>query len=81
MNDDSLIVRRIEFDEAGNPTRITVDMTIDHAGDIASVFGGLKPGVGGCTPRTTNLYLELTGQVFNRLWEAGIDGWRRGARE
>lgn len=73
------IVRQIEFDDAGNPIRITVDMTIDQAGDVASVLGRLRSTDDGWTERTREVWSALSSQVFNRLWEDGLNGWQAGS--
>lgn len=66
------------------PKTVTVTMTIDEAGAIAEVFGGFSPvkfsqqfpnfdsDISG------EIYDCLIGDVFNRFWDAGVNGWKRG---
>lgn len=66
-------------EEGAIPSEITVTMTRDEAAAIARVFGGFTDNdlfVRGL-PKT-EIYDALTGDVFNRYWEAGLDGVRFG---
>jgi hypothetical protein len=64
-------------EEGAMPSEITVTLTLAEAYAIAKVFGGFndneltKRGL----PRT-ELYGVLTGDVFNRYWDEGVDGVR-----
>lgn len=65
-------IQNIELKD-GEPVTLTVKMTTEDAAWIASQAG-----------RTTgdkiagDLYEDLTGQYFNRFWDAGLPGYLEG---
>lgn len=70
----------------GKPSRVTVEMTIEEAAAIAKTFGGMSyttfhqkfPGLG---TEFSEIYGCLVGEVFNRFWDDGVDGFLRGDEE
>jgi hypothetical protein len=75
-------IRRIEFEEGeegATPSEITVSMTLLEAATIAKVFGSFsveeleRRGI-----PDLDIYGVLTGDVFNRYWEDGLDGVKLG---
>lgn len=73
--------------EGGKPAMVTVEMSISEAAAIAKVFGGLSPkSFSEKVPALTNgehseVYGCLVGEVFNRFWDDGVDGFLSGDEE
>ena len=73
--------------EKGLPTTLTVVMSVEEAAAISKTFGQMSPagfaerfpsldrGTGG------EIYSCLVGEVFNRFWEDGVDGFLNGDEE
>lgn len=72
-------IKSIEL-ENSLPVRIVVELTVEEAAQIAKWTGSLSP-VTGMTGETSELYGALTGSVFNRFWDDGVDGYLRGETE
>jgi hypothetical protein len=72
-------ITRIDLED-GRPVRITAELTVEEAAQIAKWTGSLSP-VTGMTGETSELYGALTGSVFNRFWDDGVDGYLRGETE
>lgn len=79
--------RKIKLNKRGHPKTVTVEMTIDEAGAIAKTFGGMSP-IAFCEkfPNLADsdvleeVYGCLVGEVFNRYWDDGVNGWNRGTK-
>lgn len=73
------IADRINQDQAGFPAVAgePVTVPIQLAGRVAKHFGGLPPSEDGVTGE---IWGCLTGVVFNRFWEGGLDEYLAGAR-
>lgn len=74
-------INAIQFEqgeEGAIPAEITVTMTLEEAVAIAHVFGDFtdKDLEDKGLPQT-DIYSALTGDVFNRYWDDGLDGARR----
>lgn len=73
--------------ENGKPVMVTVEMTIGEAAAIAKIFGGLSHNTfTEKVPALTSgehdeVYSCLVGEVFNRFWDDGVDGFLRGDAE
>ena len=73
--------------EDGRPTTLMVSMSIEEAAAIGKVFGQMSPA--GFEERFPNLPNEtgseiydcLIGEVFNRFWDDGVDGFLNGDEE
>ena len=74
-----VIIRRIDL-EGGKPTKIVAELSVEQAAQIAKWTGSLAPATGG-TAETGELYEALTGDLFNRFWSDGVDGYLRGDDE
>ncbi len=74
-----MIIRTIEL-ENGKPTKIVAELTVEEVAQIAKWAGSLSPATGG-TDETSELYEAATGDLFNRFWEDGVDGFLRGDDE
>lgn len=68
-----MIIEKIEFvqgEEGALPNVLTVSMTLAEAIWIAQKAGSERGGY----PTTHDIYEALTGDVFNRYWQNGVDG-------
>lgn len=74
-----MIIRRIEL-ENGKPTKIVAELTIEQAAQISKWTGSLSPATGG-NDETGAMYEALSGDLFNRFWDDGVDGYLRGDDE
>lgn len=63
----------IDLDESEMPERIRVEMTREEAIMIADHVGSVTPS----RPVTSAVWDALTGSVFNRFWDDGVDDARR----
>ncbi len=77
-------LERMKFRDDGKdgaiPDQITVTISLAEAYAIAKVFGGFSDTE--CEKRglpPTDIYAPLTGDVFNRYWEDGVDGAKQDA--
>lgn len=73
-------VKKIEFDDDGELEFVTVRMAAEEAAFIVKFTGRLSGETseevmtrGG--PANHGLYSCLTGEVFNRLYDDGVDDW------
>ena len=71
-------IRNIQLDDNELPETVTVEMTIGEAAFIAKVCGGLSRNTaieqhGPIGAHHDDIYDSLTGGLFNRFWEDGID--------
>lgn len=80
-----MILKALKMNKKGTaPKTVTITMTIDEAGSIAKVFGEFSPlKFGEKFPHidpsiSGEIYDCLTGDVFNRFWDDGVNGWMRG---
>jgi hypothetical protein len=62
-------VTNIRFKD-GEPSHVSVEMTTAEAAVITQLVGRLVPSTGA----TSEVWDCLSGEFFNRFWEAGIDG-------
>ncbi len=78
-------LKAIEFREGEDgsiPAEITVTMTLAEAYAIARVFGGFNQlEYDKRELPVTDIYGPLTGDVFNRYWDDGVDGAKADAFE
>lgn len=62
----------------GSPTGAKVDLSLDELVAIAKVFGRFSPHKaeesGLEYSVTSEIYGCLVGELFNRFWDAGVDG-------
>lgn len=81
-------VKKIRFGKnTGRPKTVTVKMSLDEAAAIAKTFGTMS--LNGfrekfpTLPDDTNseIYGCLVGELFNRFWDDGVDGYIRGDEE
>lgn len=76
-------VVKIEFDESEELDAVTVRMSAAEAAFIAK-FTGKQNGISaeeimrGGSEASRHLYEGMTGGIFNRLYEAGVDEWIEG---
>lgn len=61
---------------------VTVQMTAEEAAFIAKVVGKMNDpmahaALGISTQAHSEIYDALSGEVFNRLYDDGVDGWIR----
>lgn len=66
-------------EEGAFPSEVTVTMSITEAAQIACIFGEMSHKA--MTDRgwpITDIYNDLTGNVFNRYWEDGLEGYMGG---
>ena len=66
-------IEKIDFiqgEDGAQPNVITVSMTLAEAVWIAEKAGNERGGY----PTSHDIYEALTGDVFNRYWEDGIEG-------
>lgn len=75
-----MIIHRIEL-ENGKPTKIVAELTVEQAAQIAKWTGSLSPATSPSPNETTAMYNALAGDLFNRFWDDGIDGYLRGDSE
>lgn len=74
-------VRNVILDEDEMPERVQVEMTIDEVAFMARLVGSQSPrGVLDALGddvrwwhACTEIYGCLTGSVFNRFWDGGVD--------
>lgn len=59
------------FLDGGKPVRITVSLPVGEAARIVEVFGEL-----GGEESEIDVYGCLTGELFNRFWINGVQGYR-----
>jgi hypothetical protein len=74
-----VIIRRIELED-GKPVKIVAEIGIGEAARMAQWTGSLAPATGG-DDDTGGIYEALTGDVFNRFWSNGVDGYADGDPE
>lgn len=71
-------IKGITF-ENNRPATVTVELSLDEAGTVADRMGRATDYE---TVRAaevgTDLYEGLTGGLFNRFWDDGLNGWRHG---
>ena len=72
-------IKTIDLND-GKPVRVTADLTVTEAAQIARWTGGLSPATGG-TEETGEIYECLTGELFNRFWDSGVDGYTQGDQD
>jgi hypothetical protein len=65
-------VLRIDLDEQELPATVQVEMTLAEAVLITKHVGNLLPA----TSTSNGLWEALTGSLFNRFWDEGVDGVR-----
>lgn len=70
-------INNIELED-GKPVRITAELSIEEAAQIARWTGRLTTEQ---TSQTREIYDSLVGDVFNRYWSDGVDGYMRGDTE
>jgi hypothetical protein len=66
-------VKRVDFDDEENPSHVTVRLDVRTAALVAKALGDLTHA-NGQNAGTTELYLSLSGTVFNTYWDGGVDG-------
>lgn len=75
-------IREIRLDDDGIPSEVTVTMTILEAWNIAHLFGSMndqqfaEKGI----LHDSSIYDGLTGGLFNKFWDEGVDGARKDVR-
>lgn len=75
-------IKSIEFDNNGELEFVTVRMSAEEAAFIAK-FTGRQSGetaeevMTGGAPASSHLYDTMAGEVFNRLYDGGVDEWHR----
>lgn len=69
-------IRNISIGCDGHPSAITIQMSADHAAKLVEILGALKNETGR-TELTSDLYSCLNGELFNRFYEDGVDGYLR----
>lgn len=69
-----MIIKTIDLDD-GRPVKITAELSVEEAAQIAQWTGRLTTDQ---TSQTSEIYNALVGDVFNRYWDAGVDGYLRG---
>lgn len=77
-------VRSIDLDDHGDPERVTVTMTTSEAAYLATLTGKQSPKsandvVPGSGTANSDVYDCLTGDLFNRFYEGGVDEFYRRA--
>lgn len=77
-------IKTIKMGKKGEPSKVTVEMTLAEATYIAK-FTGKQNGItaneilGGCGDEVNSeVYGALTGDFFNRFWDGGVDEAIRG---
>jgi hypothetical protein len=75
-----MIIRRIEL-AASKPVSIVAELTIEEAAQIANWTGSLSPASSPSPVETSAMYEALTGDLFNRFWDGGVDGYLNGDDE
>jgi hypothetical protein len=70
-------VKTIKFSDAG-PASITLELSIEEAAALTKVFGKMADKE--TPPALRELYSKMTGVVFNRHWDNGVDGYFNGDR-
>lgn len=82
MKINSIQFRQGEAEEGAIPSEVTVTMSIVEAAQIAKIFGEFadvtfeKRGW-----PVTHMYSDLSGDLFNRYWEDGVDEALRDIRK
>lgn len=72
-------VRQIVLDEDGEPTAVLVAMSVKEAALIARMTGQHSPSTMtdalgyGWFEVSSSIFDGLTGELFNRFWDAGVD--------
>lgn len=75
-------IKSIELDDEENVEFVTVRLAAEEAAYIAS-FTGKQTGetaeaiMPGGAPANSHLYEAMTGGVFNRWYDGGVEEWRR----
>lgn len=70
----------MRFDrKTSNPCKVTIELTIHEAAYLAKLVGCLPTDklegvVAGCEEISHEIYQCLTGDLFNRYWDEGING-------
>lgn len=67
-------INNIELED-GKPVRIHAGLSIEEAAQIARWTGRLTTEQ---TSQTREIYDSLAGELFNRYWDDGVDGYLRG---
>ena len=70
-------IKTIHLDDDESPVTVVAELTIEEAAWISEKTGQET----GSDDATSGLYNALTGSVFNRFWNDGVDGYRRGDDE
>ena len=76
MSDD-IVLRRIECDEAGALSDVTLTFPIETLAHLAQILGRRSGSEGSREEAiaTSSFYNAVTGEVFNRYWDDGVDGY------
>lgn len=79
-------IREIKHNKRERPVSVTVTLTLDEAAFITTVLGSQSGDKSNSfMPRGdavgTEIYSCLTGGLFNRYWNDGIDGYLREDKE
>ena len=73
-------ILRLSFKDS-RPNVVAIEMTVEQAAQLAKLTGKISPA-NASSPAAydaqSNLYHLLTGSLFNRYWEDGVDGYLRG---
>lgn len=75
-------IRKIELND-GQPTKVTAELTVVEAAYLARITGkqnGITAAefMAGGSDANTEIYSCLTGELFNRFYDDGVDGYLRG---
>ena len=74
--------KSLKFDKkTGRPESLVVKMTLPEAILIAKYCGGLSPATSPNHEASGEIYDCLVGELFNRFWDAGLEGAVRGDDE
>ncbi|GGW76786.1 hypothetical protein [Streptomyces griseoloalbus] len=78
-------VKRIDLDEEEMPERVLVELSHDEAAYLALLIGkqnstDMNEVMPGGTSQGGAIYDGLTGSLFNRFYEDGVDGAARAIR-
>lgn len=79
-----MITQRIDF-QYGSPDAITVTMSVAEAAFITTLLGRMNDleqdnVIAGGAHAGRGIYDCLTGDLFNRYWDDGVDGYLSGDR-
>lgn len=79
-------IKAYKFKKNGNPKKITVEMSLDEAAFIAKFVGKMNyeradevfQGAGSDKDLHGEIYNCLVGELFNRFYDSGVEGYIRG---